>query len=355
MEEIRCYFDICRGDDFLGRIVFELFPEIAPRAVENFRVLCRPDGHPHPTKDGEVLEFKGTVFHKVIPNFMIQGGDVLHSDGKENATIFGELIEDESYEIKHRRPGLLGLCNNGPGTNTNGSQFYITTVPCPHLDGEHVVFGKVIRGMDVVHQIEKVETWNDQPKVDIRIEACGEIFAGDSDGLDQGEDAVPDFPEDLERKIPPDRFLKLVEQLRQLGNTHFKEGRYHEALRMWHKTARYLEYSPESRIAEHVRQHKIKVYSNIARVSFRLEQWEHVIEACHLVLAINPLNAVALFKRGDAWAKLGDLPGPNSMNKYQFALQDYSQLSNVKQFKQNKELYQRVQEVQKKLKRMQRR
>eukprot|EP00697_Spironema_sp_BW2_P007444 gnl/Spiro4/21724_TR10641_c0_g1_i1.p1 gnl/Spiro4/21724_TR10641_c0_g1~~gnl/Spiro4/21724_TR10641_c0_g1_i1.p1 ORF type:complete len:198 (+),score=28.57 gnl/Spiro4/21724_TR10641_c0_g1_i1:43-594(+) len=164
------FFDISIGGQPQGRIKMELFTEHTPRTAENFRQLCTGEFR----RNGVPMGFKGCAFHRVIKDFMIQGGDFTKGDGTGGTSIYGERFSDESFALKHTGPGLLSMANTG--VNTNGSQFFITCAPCPWLDNKHVVFGRVIEGMFVVRMIENVETGvSNRPKLSCVISQCGEF------------------------------------------------------------------------------------------------------------------------------------------------------------------------------------
>jgi peptidylprolyl isomerase len=168
----KVYFDVTIGGRYIGRIVMLLFADVVPKTVQNFKILCMGN-HSTTASTGQPLHFKGSTFHRVIKGFMIQGGDFTRGDGTGGESIYGAKFADENFKIKHTEAGLLSMANAGP--NTNGSQFFITSGPTPHLDGKHVVFGRVITGFeDVFKQIENTKTGaNDRPVEDVVIVDCG--------------------------------------------------------------------------------------------------------------------------------------------------------------------------------------
>lgn len=160
----KVYFDVEIGGTNAGRITFELFDNIVPKTAENFRALCTGE---------KGFGYSGSPFHRVISNFMAQGGDFTKQNGTGGKSIYGEKFADENFKVKHDIPYLLSMANAGPGTN--GSQFFITFVPCPWLDGKHVVFGKVIDGHKVVDALHAIATGNGQPKKAAKISASGQL------------------------------------------------------------------------------------------------------------------------------------------------------------------------------------
>ena len=160
----KTYFDIIINGEPEGRIEFELRADVVPKTAENFRALCTGE---------KGYGYEGSHFHRIIPQFMLQAGDFTNHNGTGGKSIYGDRFNDENFELTHTGEGILSMANAGP--NTNGSQFFICTIETAWLNGAHVVFGNVTKGMDVVRKIEALGSPNGTPHAKVEIAECGEL------------------------------------------------------------------------------------------------------------------------------------------------------------------------------------
>ncbi|KAK7386465.1 hypothetical protein VNO78_26711 [Psophocarpus tetragonolobus] len=309
----RCFLDVSIGGELEGRIVVELFHDLVPKTAENFRALCTGEKGIGPNT-GVPLHYKGVCFHRVIKGFMIQGGDISAGDGTGGESIYGLKFEDENLELKHERKGMLSMANAGP--NTNGSQFFITATRTPHLDGKHVVFGRVLKGMGVVRSVEHVVTGeNDRPSQDVVIVDCGEIPEGEDDGVVnffKDGDTYPDWPADLD--VKPDQlswWMSAVDAIKTLGNEQYKKQDYKMALRKYRKALRYLDVCWEKEDIDQensaaLRKTKSQIFTNSAACKLKLGDLQGALLDSDFAMNDGD-NAKALFRKGQAYMLLNDL------------------------------------------------
>merc|ERR1711881_693937 len=161
---VRCFFDVTADGEPLGRMTMNLRDDVVPNTCENFKQLCTGE---------RGFGFKGSPFHRVIPNFMCQGGDFTRGNGTGGKSIYGEKFPDENFKLQHTGPGVLSMANCGP--NTNGSQFFLCTVKTAWLDGKHCVFGNVTQGMEVVKAIEALGSDSGKTAKTVVINDCGQL------------------------------------------------------------------------------------------------------------------------------------------------------------------------------------
>lgn len=314
MANPRCYLDISIGGEVEGRIVIELYKDVVPKTAENFRALCTGEKGigPH---TGVPLHYKGGRFHRIIKGFMIQGGDISAGDGTGGESIYGLKFEDENFELKHERKGMLSMANSGP--NTNGSQFFITTTRTSHLDGKHVVFGRVIKGMGVVRSAEHVTTEEgDIPSQDVVIVDCGEIPEGADDGISnffKDGDSYADWPADLDTK--PDEiswWMKAVEDIKIFGNEYYKKQDHKTALRKYRKALRYLDVCWEKddideEKSSSLRKTKSQIFTNSSACKLKLGDLKGALLDTDFAMRDGEDNVKALFRQGQAYMALNDI------------------------------------------------
>ncbi|KAM4694140.1 putative inactive peptidyl-prolyl cis-trans isomerase-like 6 [Discoglossus pictus] len=163
------YLDIAIQEKPVGRLVFELFTDLCPKTCENFKTLCT--GTAGTSQSGLKLHYKDSLFHRLVKNGWIQGGDILSGKGNDGESIYGETFEDENYAVPHNNRGVLGMANKG--RHSNGSQFYITLKATPFMDRHYVAFGKLIEGGETLKKMEDIPTYNERPKLDCKITDSG--------------------------------------------------------------------------------------------------------------------------------------------------------------------------------------
>ena len=249
---------------------------------------------------------------------MIQGGDFTAGNGTGGESIYGEKFEDENFELKHEKPFLLSMANAGPGTN--GSQFFVTTVPTPHLDGKHVVFGEVVSGKSVIRQVENTPVGpNDKPEKECLIDDCGELPEGTS--IDEFTKKEPDSTGDTYEDFPDDQLpngeewkgtdiVRITDELKSMGAKAFKGGelslalsKYQKALRYLHEYPTPLEGDPPD-MGNQLNKLKIALYNNTSLLQYKLKQYKDSSESAEKAMGVEGITDAekgkALFRKGMA-------------------------------------------------------
>lgn len=216
---------------------------------------------------------------------MIQGGDFTAFNGTGGESIYGEKFPDENFDLKHDRPFLLSMANSGPGTN--GSQFFVTTVPTPHLDGKHVVFGEVINGKSIVRKIENMSTHSDKPTADVTVVNCGQLSGEEYENAtkriqDSTGDPYEDFPEDHQgEELTAPLAFKIASDLKGYGNAAFKSGNHELGLEKYQKGLRYLNEFPEpadsdpKELGDQMKSLRFTLHSNSSLLANKLGQYRN--------------------------------------------------------------------------------
>ncbi|KOC71330.1 Peptidyl-prolyl cis-trans isomerase D [Habropoda laboriosa] len=318
--------DIAIESEKVGRVVIQLFKDVVPRTAENFRALCT--GEKGIGINGKKLHYKGSIFHKVLSQFMIQGGDIINFDGTSGESIYGAQFEDENFNISHSVGGLLSMVNKGY-PNSNSSQFVITISASTHLDNTNVVFGKVLKGMGIVLEVSKVKNANDVPIQKVHIIDCGELKDGQNWGIEENdstEDVFTPWPEDWDYSTDNKRLnykyiMEVIKKIKDSGNYYFLRKNYVDAGRKYKKALRYYKWMmkttdvPES-FNEIIENTKVTLLLNLAAVNIKEKEYREAIKLCSEVLQLNKNNSKALFRRSQAYMGL---------NEYDLGLQDLRQ------------------------------
>ncbi|KAG8347221.1 putative peptidyl-prolyl cis-trans isomerase (cyclophilin-40) [Trypanosoma vivax] len=302
-----CWLQVAIGGKPLKeKIILELFDDITPRTCQNFRALCTGNEGKLTEGTGIPMTYKGSTFHRIIAGFMIQGGDFTKHNGTGGVSIYGERFDDENFDVPCDKTGLLAMANAGP--NTNGSQFFITVKPAPHLTKRHVVFGKVVRGMNSVRALEYTETGeNDVPLSPCVIVDCGVVDVLPDPEEQVGGDAFPDYPADCAPDVGDAGLLEAAEAIRQLGNNLFKNAEYEYSFEKYEKAVRYVKAVNKTSANESaVNELLMACYNNAAAAALKLKRFSDARNATTHVLEIDDSNVKALFRRATACLESGD-------------------------------------------------
>lgn len=314
----KVFFDLTQAGQPKGRIVFKLYDDVVPKTAENFRALCTGEKG-NSAQSGKPLHYKGSIFHRVIKDFMCQGGDFTHGTGIGGESIYGEKFEDENFQLTHDKPFLLSMANAGPGTN--GSQFFITTVPTPHLNGKHVVFGEVIQGKSLVRQLERCEKGEgDKPKDDWVIADCGELPSDYTPEVVASADETGDIYEQVladDDKVDvnkPESVFEAVEFLKGLGTKLLKEGKFEKAYEKYIKGTEFLaDFQPEDLPEEQIKLKNslnVSLFLNASLAALKVKDGKKAVSAATEAISFDDVDeksqAKAWFRKGSGYVLLKD-------------------------------------------------
>ncbi|XP_017880488.1 peptidyl-prolyl cis-trans isomerase CYP19-3-like isoform X2 [Ceratina calcarata] len=295
-QDIRCksnpivFLDIAIDREKVGRIVIELFKDVVPRTAENFRALCT--GEKGTGASGKRLHYKGSIFHKVLSQVMIQGGDIINFDGTGGESIYGKEFEDENFKLSHTLAGLLSMVNKGY-PDSNSSQFVITLSASIHLDKTNVVFGKVLKGMGVVYEISQVKTAYDVPVQRVQVIDCGELRLEEDWGMEENdgtEDVFTPWPEDWNysteiKELDCTYIVDVIKKIKDSGNRYFSQNNYIDAGRKYKKALRYYKwmnktvYVPDSSNQLMVNT-EVALLLNLAAVKLKERNYRETLTLC---------------------------------------------------------------------------
>eukprot|EP00912_Choanoflagellata_sp_UC4_P001151 UC4_evm1s715 len=298
----RVFFDISVDGVVQGKIIMRLFSDIVPRTCENFRALCTGEKGNDPAS-GKPLSYEGCPFHRIIPGFMCQGEPVIVYLLSVFFAPEKGCKPNENFTLKHTDEGILSMANAGP--NTNGSQFFLCTAKTSWLDGKHVVFGEVVRGMGLVKYMDSLGSQEGKTSKDVKIFKCGELSEDDEGNFASSdpEDPYEDWPESSS-VADGNGQLEAVTKLKERGNAHFKSKDYEKATQSYSKAARYYDLDIEGKLIEDLNVVYASVLLNRAQCSLKLGQKESVISDTASVLNIKGLSTSnqvkALFRQAKA-------------------------------------------------------
>ncbi|VEN63365.1 unnamed protein product [Callosobruchus maculatus] len=240
---------------------------------------------------------------------MIQGGDIIHNNGSSGESIYGDTFEDENLDLTHEKEGIVGMCNSGP--NTNQSQFYITTQPCPHLDRTNVVVGRVVKGFNTIVEMADVPRENDAPLELIEVENCGEFKPGEPWNIEENDgtdDKYPPWPNDWEIEVDKshNEIEKALNAIKNSGNYYFNKNDYYYSERKYIKCLRYIDWYLGHTNNKKLQEMRISLTLNLAAAKLKRQKYKDAVNLCTEVIDKNPENGKAYYRRAQARLAMKD-------------------------------------------------